>query len=310
MRVAFFGSPAYAVPTLDRLVEEHDVRLVVAQPDAPAGRGMTKRRPAVALRADALDLPLQQPDRLRKNTAFAATLEAMALDVAITVAYGKILPSSLLAIPRHGFLNAHASLLPKLRGAAPIQWALMRGEERTGVTIMQTEAGLDTGPIRLVHEEPIHPDDTAASLSDRLSRASADAVSEALRLLERGALPSEPQVEAEATLAPMLTKADGNVTWTDSARAIYDRWRGVLSWPGSRFRHGDQAIRVDALRIETRDTDSGATPGTVLRVDDALEVATGQGTVTLLEVTPPGKRTMPAGAWARGAHLNVEDRLA
>lgn len=310
MRVAFFGSPAYAVATLERLHGEHDVALVVAQPDAPAGRGMARRQPAVAARAEQLGLPLAQPERLRQNASFVETLRAARLDVAITVAYGKILPAALLDVPVHGFLNAHASLLPALRGAAPIQWALIDGHDVTGVTIMQTEAGLDTGPIRLVRTEGIRPDDTATSLATRLANLSADAVSDALRALEAGELPSTPQDEARATHAPMLAKADGHVRWRDSARAIHDRWRGVHMWPGTRFAYGEAWIRADTL-APCRDTcPPGLEPGTVVAVNDGVHVAAADGCIHLLEVTPPGKRTMPAGAWARGVHLEVGDRLA
>lgn len=313
MRVAFFGSPAYAVPALDALDAAHDVVLVVAQPDAPAGRGMKLRTPPVAARAKALGRPLAQPSTLKRNAGFAATLRDVGADVAVTVAYGKILPASLLDVPPHGFLNAHASPLPSGRGAAPIQWALIRGATETAVTIMQTDPGLDTGPIRLVRPVPIHPEDTYPTLADRLAHASADALLEALERLARGTLPSTPQDDDAATYAPLLVKADGALDWTASASAIWNRFRGVIAWPGTRTRIAGTTLKVDALRP----VDAGpphaptdAAPGTVLRVDEAgVRVACGDGAVRLERVTPPGKPGMPAADWARGARVTAGDRF-
>lgn len=310
LRVALFGSPPFALPTMERLHAEHDLVLAVAQPDKPAGRGMRARRPAVARRADELGVLVAQPARLRRDEAFRARFQGAALDVAVTAAYGKILPGDLLGVPRHGFLNAHASLLPALRGAAPIQWALIRGHTETGVTVMQTEPGLDTGPIRHAVRTEIDRDETAPELSDRLSRLAADAMSEALRLLAAGRLPSEPQDDDLATEAPLLTKEDGHLRWRDAARAVYDRWRGVVAWPGTRFAHGDERVRVDRLRVAADDGRDGV-PGEVLAIGaDAVRVACGAGAVELDEVTPPGRHPMAAAAWARGAGLQTGDRLA
>ncbi len=310
LRVAFFGSPDFAVPVLDRLLEEHEVRLVVARPDAPAGRGLAVRRPPVARRADEAGVPVAQPTRLRGDEEFRARLAAEGLDVAVTTAYGAILPRSLLEVPRHGFLNAHASLLPELRGAAPVQWALIRGYARTGVTVMQTDVGMDTGPIRYRLETEIGPDETAPELFARLAPLSARAISEALALLARGDLPSTPQDDARATAAPLLTKEDGHLDWSDPAPAVHDRWRGVLAWPGARFAHDGRRVRVDRMRLVARDGSEGA-PGTVLGVaPDGVTVACGAGRVRLERVTPPGRPSVDAGAWAHGAHLKEGDRLA
>lgn len=308
-RLAFFGSPEYAVPSLERLAEEHEVVLAVAQPDAPAGRGMAMRVPAVAERARELGIPVAQPERVRRDEAFHARFASLAPDVAVTVAYGQILPKRLLEIPTHGFLNAHASLLPAWRGAAPIQWALVHGDEETGVTVMQTDPGLDTGPVRHVLRTPIAADETAPDLFDRLSLLSAEALSQALALLARGRLPSEPQDDAQASLAPLLRKEDGHVRWEDDATAVRDRWRGVAVWPGSRFRHDGRWLRAD--RIEPVALEADAPPGTVLSIErEGVVVACGRGAVRLTTVTRPGKPAMPAVDWAHGARLKVGDRLA
>lgn len=310
LKIAFFGSPAYALPALDRLHREHEIVLVVGQPDAPAGRGLSLRVPAVVRRARELGLPTAQPARVRRDEAFLARLADLAPDVAVTVAYGQILPRRLLDVPHHGFLNAHASLLPAWRGAAPIQWSLIHGDETTGVTIMQTDEGLDTGPIRHVVETSIEPDETAPELFDRLAHLSAQALSEALAQLRQGRLPSRPQDDERATLAPLLRKEDGDVRWHDGAEAIVNRWRGVLAWPGSRFRHADRFVRADRLRPGALSSPS-ADPGTVVAIEpDGVDVACADGTVRLERVTASGKASMPASAWARGARLEIGDRLA
>lgn len=311
-RVASFGSPAFGVPVLERLHDEHDVLLVVTRPDARAGRGMRRRPCAVAARATELGLPLVQPERLRKNPEFEATLRELDLDVAVTAAYGNILPPRLLEVPRHGFLNLHASILPALRGAAPIQWALIEGFEETGVTVMQTEAGLDTGPIRHVRRTEIGPDETAPDLFARLAELAAEAISQALALLAEGRLPLIPQDDAEATHAPLLRKEDGRIRFSDPARAVYDRWRGVLAWPGSWFVHEGARVRVDELAPDAGAAPRGdAAPGTIVRAGDGeLVVGCGDGAIRIVRVTPEGRRTMPAADWARGARLQEGDRLA
>ena len=310
LRVAFFGSPAFGLPVLRRLHAEHEVVVVVAQPDAPAGRGMRVRVPPVAAEARLLGLPLDQPARVRRDRTFAERLSAVRPDVAITAAYGQILPESLLSIPEHGFLNAHASLLPELRGAAPIQWALILGRDETGITVMETEAGLDTGPIRHVLRTEVEPTETAPELSTRLSHLAARAISEALGLLAEGRLPRTPQDDAKATYAPLLTKEDGDVRWHDDAGDVVNRWRGVLAWPGTRFRRDGRPIRVDRMEEAGADGRLGSA-GSVLSVGDhGVVVACGRGAVRLSTVTPAGRPSMPAGDWARGAHLEEGELLA
>ena len=307
MRVAFFGSPGFALPTLEAVRERHEVVLVVAQPDKPAGRGMRKVAPAVAAYAREHDLPLSQPARLKGNREFLEAMATLAPDVAITAAYGKILRKELLDIPQHGFLNVHGSLLPKYRGAGPVQWALINGERRTGVSIMRTDVGLDTGPVCLARELAIDPDERVPQLFARIAQLGADALVEALDLLEEGRLECMPQDDALATEAPLLSKSDGDVAWQRSAREIYDRFRGVYAWPGTRFEQAGRPVRVHEMRV----VEGGAgQPGEVLSLQQGVVVATGEDAIELLEVQPAGKGRMKARDWANGYRVEVGDQLA
>jgi methionyl-tRNA formyltransferase len=308
MRVALFGSPGFALPVLDALLAEHEVALVVAQPDKPSGRGNKLTPPPVAVRAGELGVRLEQPARLKRNEAFFELVRELKLDVAVTAAYGKILPQTLLDIPRHGFLNVHASLLPKYRGAAPIQWALIDGETETGISIMQTEAGLDTGPVRLVRRLAIGPHDTAPTLFDKLSVLGAEALVEALERLERGDLPSCPQDDASATHAPLLSKDDGRIRWNDPAVQLYNRHRGVFAWPGSWTVFAGKVLKVPQLSPVY--TDVGGNPGEVTAVSPGgVVVGSGAGGVLLETVQSAGKPQRPAYAWANGYGVTVGTRL-
>ncbi|MFA5593725.1 MAG: methionyl-tRNA formyltransferase [Trueperaceae bacterium] len=313
LRVAFFGSPEFALPVLNALHNHHDVRLVVTQPDRPAGRGMAVRAPAAARRARELDIRLEQPTRLKGNEPFHALLRELDVDVAVTAAYGRILPASLLQVPRHGFLNVHASLLPKYRGAAPVQWALIEGEAETGVTIMQTDVGLDTGPVRLQRRLPIEPADDAGSLLEKLSALGAETLLEALSLLGEGTLPLAPQDDAAATLAPPLKAEDGWIRWHEPAQRVVDRHRGVAAWPGSSFEFQGQRVKVEALMLAgpaDANADASVEPGTVLSSEPAgVVVAAGAGSVLLQSVKPPGKRAMNARDWANGRGVKRGVRL-
>lgn len=306
MRVALFGSPDFALPSLESLHRNHELLLVVSQPDKPAGRGKRLQSPATAQRAKDLGIRLEQPKRLKNQQDFFDLISDLKLDVAITAAYGKILPQALLDIPKHGFLNVHASLLPKYRGAAPIQWALIEGEQETGISIMQTEAGLDTGPVRFVKKMEISEKDTALSLFASLSTLGAMALEEALEKLESGTLPLQPQDDSKATIAPLLSKEDGKIRWTDDLEAIWNRYRGVYAWPGSWTLYRGAQLKIHQIK---KSNETGK-PGRILQISQT-GITVGSGTASLLLelVQPPNKARMTAYDWANGYGVKVGDEL-
>ena len=296
LSIAFFGSPAFALPVLEAVRAHSPVVLVVAQPDKPVGRGLKVTPPPVAALARALGLNLAQPAKLRGNAAFENQLRDSGASVAVTCAYGKILPAPLLEVPAHGFLNAHTSLLPRYRGAAPIQWALIRGEMISGTTIMQTDPGMDTGPMLLQEALSIAPDWTSLELADALSAQASRLIVSALEHL--GDLTPRAQDGAAATLAPLLTKADGELRWPENARDVYNRYRGVFGWPGSFTWWRGKRLNVTRMRPG----EGTGQPGEILDVGDAgLTVACGEGAVELLGVKPEGKRDLTAAEWWRAA---------
>ncbi|MFC4424687.1 methionyl-tRNA formyltransferase [Deinococcus navajonensis] len=295
-RVAFFGSPAFALPVLEAIRARFEVVLVVAQPDKPVGRGLRLTPPPVAARAAEVGLPLAQPRKLRGNAAFEATLRGSGADVAVTCAYGKILPGALLAVPAYGFLNTHTSLLPRYRGAAPIQWALIQGETVTGTTIMQTDEGMDTGPLLLQAPLPIDPAWTSLELSEALSAQAAGLIVQALEGL--GALHPTAQDHTQATHAPMLVKEDGFVRWTDAAAAVVNRFRGVAAWPQTTAFLDGARLKLGGLSM----TSGEGQPGEVLQVDhQGLVVAAGHGAVRIQTVQPEARKAQPALLWAQAA---------
>lgn len=293
LKIAFFGSPAFALPVLEALRARCEVVLVVAQPDKPVGRGLRLTPPPIAARARELGLALAQPAKLRGNADFERLLRESGADVAVTCAYGKILPASLLKVPGRGFLNTHTSLLPEYRGAAPIQWALIRGETVSGTTIMQTDPGLDTGPILLQEALSVAPDWTSLELAEALSEQASRLIVDALERLD--GLTPRPQDDAQATLAPLLSKADGELRWGETARDVYNRYRGVFGWPGSFTWWEGKRLNVTRLRPG----EGEGRPGEVLGVGEGLVVACGTGAIELLNVKPEGKRDLAAAGWWR-----------
>jgi methionyl-tRNA formyltransferase len=289
----FFGTPEFAVPTLDAVAGEHDVVLVVAQPDRPAGRGMKLQAPAVAVRARELALPLLQPVKIR-TAEFLDEIRRCDADAAVVIAYGRILPASLLAIPRYGFLNVHASILPRWRGAAPIQRAIEAGDGVTGATIMRVDEELDHGPMLAVTSTEIGADERTPSLARRLSILGAEALLPVLRELPD--VIETPQDHASATLALKIEKSEGTIRWTDTAAAIYNRFRAFDPWPGLFVRHGEETIKLTDLRPAAG---SGA-PGVVLELGDDVVIACGEGAIRVTEMQRPGKPRSNAGAIARG----------
>jgi methionyl-tRNA formyltransferase len=308
MKVLFWGTPDFSLPALRALGEEgHEVVGVVTQPDRPAGRGRGVSASPVKLAAVEEGIPVLQPERAR-GEEFLAQIRALDADVSIVVAYGQILKPEVLAVPRLGSVNIHASLLPELRGAAPIQWAILRGYETTGVTIMQMDAGLDSGPMLLKVEEPIRPDESAAELAARLSEIGAEAVVEALALLEDGSITPEPQDHERATYAPKIERETALVDWTMDAAQVALWMRGMDAAPGAWSPLGAAGpVKLFRPRVE----DGGGEPGVVLEADGAtgVLVACGRGAVRVGEVQPPGKRRMAAAEWVRGRGVAAGDRF-
>ena len=290
MRLAFMGSPGFAVPALRALhAAGHEIAAVYAQPPRPAGRGQALRPCPVHTEADALGLPVRTPARLRTDLAAQAEFAALDLDAAVVAAYGLILPQPMLDAPRRGCLNIHASLLPRWRGAGPIQAALLAGDAQTGITIMQMDAGLDTGPMLLRGAVPIRHTDTAATLHDALAALGAELI---LQALATAPVPV-PQPEG-ATYAPKLTRDSGRLDWTQDAATVGRTVRAMVPWPGAWTTLGDETLKVLMARPEP----GAGVPGTVL--DSALLVACGQAALRLVRVQRPGRAPMDAKLMLNG----------
>jgi methionyl-tRNA formyltransferase len=299
LRIIFFGTPEFAVPTLEALARENEIALVVAQPDKRAGRGLNLQSPAVAVKARELGLPLAQPAKIRD---VLQQIDAVKADIGVVVAYGKILPAALLKMPRRGFLNVHASILPKYRGAAPIQRAIEHGESETGVTIMRVDEELDHGPILSIARTRIGAGERASELSPRLAKIGADAMLSTLGGLDR--IGETPQDHSQATYAPKIEKAEGEIRWSVSATTIYDKFRAFDPWPG--VFAGDLKLIEIAPSVVAG---APARPGTILAIDDGVTVATGDGAIKLLVVQRSGKSRQRAAEFARGAGWRVGARL-
>jgi methionyl-tRNA formyltransferase len=309
MKVLFWGTPEFAIPALHALGDEgHDVVAVVTQPDRPAGRG---QRTAVSpVKEFALQemIPVLQPERASGET-FLAELREFEPDISVVVAYGQILKPDVLSLPPRGSINIHASILPALRGAAPIHWAIIHGYESTGITIMQMEAGLDSGPILSQIEEPIRPDERMSDLSTRLSELGAQALIETLAMMEMSEVAPVEQDHERATYAPKVDRETARLDWGLPALQV-TRWiRGLDALPGAWSRLNDsEPVKLFAPRVEIR---SGE-PGVVLDTDHEVGVlvAAGHEAVRIREVQPPGKRRMSAAEWIRGRGVRVGDRFA
>jgi methionyl-tRNA formyltransferase len=308
VKVLFWGTPAFALPALRSLSEEgHVVVGVVTQPDRPAGRGREVHMSPVKQEALEEGIPVLQPEKARGDE-FLAQIRALDPDISVVVAYGQILRPEVLAVPRLGSVNIHASLLPELRGAAPIQWAIVRGHAASGVTIMRMEAGLDSGPMLLRVEEPIEPEESAGELGMRLAEIGAEALVEALALMENGGLVEVPQDHERATYAPKVDRETARIDWSKPADEVALWIRGMDDVPGAWTPHGARGP-VKLFR-PTVVNETGGHPGEVIEVGDAgVLVACGMGAVRVREVQPPGKRRMPAGDWARGRGVAVGDRF-
>ncbi len=308
MRLVFCGTPSFAVPVLEAvLAAGHDVRLVLTQPDRAAGRGMELSVPPVKRVALAHGIEVLQPEKIKNNLELKARLEAIGPDAILVVAYGRIIPQWMLDLPRFGNINLHGSLLPKYRGAAPIQWAIANGEQVTGVTTMILEAGLDTGPMLLAKSVPIGEEETSEDLFVALAAIGAPLMVETLAGLEAGTITPIAQDHALATLAPILTREDGLIDFARTAKQSYDRWRGFQPWPGAHTVLRGKKLIVHRMRIATHE---GVPEGELLVDGDRLYAGCGEGTaMEFLEVQMEGKRRMSAAEFLRGHQIRSGERV-
>jgi methionyl-tRNA formyltransferase len=308
VRLVFCGTPQFAIPSLEQLIGAgHRIELVVTQPDRVRGRDHDASPPPVKLLAGAAGLPVVQPEKIKNNPELRSRLEAIQPDAIIVVAYGRIIPDWMLQLPRWGNINLHASLLPKYRGAAPIQWAVANGETMTGATTMRIDQGLDTGDILSQNTLAIEPDQTAEQLFPLLAQSGASLMLETLQGLEAGTIHPVPQDHAGASLAPILEREDALVNFTRSAREIYNRWRGFQPWPGAyTFFRGKKLTLHRMLPAGT----TGIPAGELMVEGDRLFVAAGSGTcLELLEVQVEGKKRMPVADFLRGTASHPHESL-
>jgi methionyl-tRNA formyltransferase len=309
MRIVFMGSGSFAIPSLEALLEAgHTVAAVVTQPDKEKGRGREMAPPPVKPVALARGLPVLQPRRIKLPEA-QDELQKLAPEMQVVVAYGQILPRSVIEIPPRGTVNVHGSLLPRYRGAAPVQWAIVNGEAQTGVTTMMIDEGLDTGPLLLAEATPIGAEETAPELEARLAQIGARLLIQTVDRLAAGTLSPQPQDHARATLAPIIEKEQGRIDWTKTARAIGCQVRGFHPWPGTATLLAERPLKV--LRVRELAESGDEAPGTLVRSDrDGLVVACGERTrLQILEVQPESRKAMPAAAFAAGARLSPGARL-
>jgi len=308
MKTAFFGTPALAVPYLEKLSQITSVSAVITSPDQPAGRGYAIKAPAVKDAALRLNLPAWQPETL-KEAAFAEKFKALDVDLAIAVAYGKLIPKSVLAMAREGFLNVHFSLLPKYRGAAPMQWALVNGETQTGVTLFWLDEGMDTGPIFIQEKMAIDPSDTTVSLGERLVPMGVRLMEEGIRQLQAGKKTASPQ-SGEASLARIIRKEDGHIDWNKSATSIVNQLRGLSPWPGLYTFVKDHRIKV--IKAVAATASGKQAPGMVLAIESGVGpvIKCGQDALQIVEVQPEGKKLMTGWDFVNGARLKQGDKIS
>jgi methionyl-tRNA formyltransferase len=308
MKVVFCGTPEFAVPTLEAVIAAgHEVALVVTQPDRAAGRGMEVQAPPVKQAAVTLGVEAVQPEKIKNNAEFRARLEAIQPDAILVVAYGRIIPEWMLGLPRFGNINLHGSLLPKYRGAAPIQWAVANGEVLTGVTTMRLDSGLDTGDMLLAQVVPIGQEETAVDVYGCLAPVGAKLMVKTLHKLEHGTIVPQSQDHSMATLAPILKREDGWIDFSRTAQQIYDRWRGFQPWPGAHTVLRGKKLIVQRMQVAGV---GDCEPGVLEVRGDALVVGcAGEHVLTLDEVQMEGKRRMSAAEFLRGYQLKSGERL-
>lgn len=308
MRVVFMGTPEFAVPTLEILHNSvYDIAAVVTQPDRPKGRGQKLTASPVKEYACRNKLTVLQPEKV-KNQEFIAQLHALSPDIIVVVAYGQILSEEILTLPRYGCINVHASLLPKYRGAAPIHWALINGETKTGVTTMHMAKGLDTGDMILKVEIPITKEDTTGSLHTKLSELGASLLLETVQQIAGGHAPREPQDDTLATYAPLLKREHEQLVWGKTAEQLFNQTRGLNPWPGAYTTHRGRKLKI--WRVELVAGNQLQLPGTISKIDKVgIIMATGEGLLRILELQPENAKRMLAVDYARGHHLETGELM-
>ena len=306
MRVVFMGTPAFAVPTLAKLVDVgHEVLLAVTQPDRPVGRGHKLTPPPVKQKAVELGLPTFQPEKIKTDEAFERLL-ALAPDVIVVVGYGQIIPQRIIDLPRHGCVNVHSSLLPKYRGAAPVNWAIVRGETVTGVCTMKIVKKLDAGDVLLCRETPIGENETASEVMERLAPMGAELLVETLEGLEAGRITPRPQDDEASTYAPMMTREDGEIDWRLAAQEVHNRARGFDPWPGAYTTFRGKRLHLRRTRV----AEGEAQPGAIVEAGEELAVGCGGGGLLRAgEVQVEGKARMRAADFANGYRPAPGERL-
>jgi methionyl-tRNA formyltransferase len=306
LSLIFCGTPRFAVPALERLAASHRIHLVVTQPDRPKGRGLELVASPVKQSALKLNLPITQPDRIKTNEEFRSQLTAINPDGIIVVGYGRIIPQWMLDLPPFGNINLHASLLPKYRGAAPIQWAIANGETITGNTTMRLDAGLDTGDILLQGETQIAPDDTSETLAPRLAEMGADLLVETLRGLEANTIHRRKQDDSQATLAPILKKEDGEIDFNRSAQKILNRLRGFQPWPGAYTKFRGKNLQI----LKAQPTPEGVSPAELKAIGDRLLAGAGENSsMEILELQLEGKKRTIAKDFIHGYRPKQSEKL-
>jgi methionyl-tRNA formyltransferase len=313
MRIIFFGTPEPAAAVLQTLIEaKREIALAVTQPDRPQGRGQKVVFSPVKELALKAGLPVEQPASVKNNPGFKALLSSLKPDLCVVAAYGKILPQEILEVPKYGFINLHASLLPKYRGAAPIQWALLNGEKETGITIFKLVEALDAGPVLASQAVPIGDDDNAETLTRKLFAAAGPLLTEALRAIEAGTAKYAAQNEAEATFAPTLTKESGELDWRQPAEEINDRVRALIGWPTAHTFFRGQRLKIFKARLEPLDIAAQTRePGQIIEIvkNEGILVASGRGNLLLLEVQLEGKKRMKAYDFVIGHDVKTGETL-